>query len=281
MPSGPVRQKATNRAGTASLNRAGRGTQSAFFAFTYESEEQRGLGKDGFDLNPANIPVDGSETNSPVEIWETAPHTPPMPLPVNTGDATLTLRVQEREYEAIKKVAIGDASPDARALLSGIVARGPVSANEAKSASPSEQQYSLEWYTTLFETALSHEGVADETRLAKLVELLHIIMPQISSRPKWNDRSTYPQLAKLTAPMFLKRVHTDRIIRHHVYKETIRGYDPDLMDAVESYISTRIRRTLDLGDAKDLILVASKPATNKVHRPAAKAILDSGIIAKP
>ena len=51
-----------------------------------------------------------------------------------------------------------------------------------------------------------------------------------------------------------------------LHKEELRLRDPDLMEAVESYISTRKRRRLNLGDAEGLSFTTSRAARNKVSR---------------
>ena len=86
---------------------------------------------------------------------------------------------------------------------------------------------------------LKSEGFAEDVRPAKIVEIAHIIAPQISEGLKWGNRSDSYDLSIQTGPRFLKAVHSDCIYKGHVYKETIRGYDPELMKAVELYISTR------------------------------------------
>ena len=120
------------------------------------------------------------------------------------------------------------------------------------------------------DSLLKSEGFAEDVRPAKIVEIAHIIAPQISEGLKWGNRSDSYDLSIQTGPRFLKAVHSDCIYKGHVYKETIRGYDPELMKAVELYISTREKRGLDLGDAEGLVFVTSKAATNKVDREPTK-----------
>jgi hypothetical protein len=97
---------------------------------------------------------------------------------------------------------------------------------------------------------------------AKRVELIERFRIEIARvvRPKWLGRLVRGgELATLTAPMFLKRVHAEDIgADGTVPVDIIRGIDPELMRAVDGYISQRIHRGLDLGDAQDLKF-ASRP----------------------
>jgi len=71
-----------------------------------------------------------------VENCEIPPHNPPMPQPVKTGDATTKKWMSLREYNAIQKVILGNASPEDRALAEGMVAR-----EESKSNSEPEPPF--------------------------------------------------------------------------------------------------------------------------------------------
>lgn len=73
-------------------------------------------------------------------------------------------------------------------------------------------------------------------------------------RPKWLGRlERGGELATLSAPQFLMRVHAEDIGPDGtVDADTIRAIDPELMRAVDGYISQRIHRNQDLGDAKPL-----------------------------
>jgi hypothetical protein len=59
-----------------------------------------------------------------------------MPPSQEHGDATTTIRVSLAELEAVKKVICGDASPDDRALLSGMVARVEIQAAAQPATQP-------------------------------------------------------------------------------------------------------------------------------------------------
>jgi hypothetical protein len=110
--------------------------------------------------------------------------------------------------------------------------------------------------------ALAKRGISEELRLSVAAELTG----SKSLKPQWVDKDKSDELKNLTAPQFLKRVHSDIIKKNKVYKADVRARDPDLMNAVEAYISQRKRRGADLGDATGLILIASRPARNLVPR---------------
>lgn len=85
--------------------------------------------------------------------------------------------------------------------------------------------------------------------------------------PKWVGRlERGGELAALSAPLFLKRVHADYISEDGtVENETIRTIDPDLMNAVEIYMAQRrsyAKKTgqpLDMKDAEGLNFILSRP----------------------
>jgi hypothetical protein len=82
-------------------------------------------------------------------------------------------------------------------------------------------------------------------------------------KPKWRDGEKPEALRGLSAPRFMAEVH-GRVI----YKDVMRSIDAPLMKAVETYISKRTSRGLDLGDAEGLVLVATRPTRNRVPREA-------------
>jgi hypothetical protein len=96
-----------------------------------------------------------------------------------------------------------------------------------------------------------------ETLLAKF----HVEIAR-ATRPKWRERRVKGgELAIVSAPTFLKRVHSEEIgCDGSVRNDVIRAIDPDLMKAVELYISQRRGRGLDLGDAVGLNFVLSRPS---------------------
>lgn len=102
-----------------------------------------------------------------------------------------------------------------------------------------------------------HEGLVERFR----IEIARVM------RPKWLDRSSHgDEFARLTAPMFLKRVHFEEINDDGtVDVETIKAIDPELIRAVAGYISQRKHRGLDFGDANDLKFY-SRPKPLKQHR---------------
>jgi hypothetical protein len=90
-----------------------------------------------------------------------------------------------------------------------------------------------------------------------------------ATRPKWRDRLLRGgELATLTAPSFLKRVHAEEIGHDGtIHNEVIRAIDSELMQAVELYISKRRKRNRDLGDAEGLKFILTRP---RVHARSAK-----------
>lgn len=113
----------------------------------------------------------------------------------------------------------------------------------------------------LLDSYLEADGVAVELRPALIAEIRILVAK--ATRPKWADRFDFVELRRLSAPAFLRRVHADDIKDNVVNKEQIRAIDPELMTRVESYISQREGRQLDLGDATGLIFITSRPATNR------------------
>lgn len=107
--------------------------------------------------------------------------------------------------------------------------------------------------------------IAENLREAASVEIHEILLRAKSevARPKWHEREKYLELAKLSAPKFLTEVHAENIKNNTVVKRTIRGTDPDLMDAVETYISQRKARGQNLGDAKGLKFVSTRHPGSK------------------
>lgn len=97
------------------------------------------------------------------------------------------------------------------------------------------------------------------------------------TRPKWVGRlERGGELATLSAPAFLKRVHPDYIGEDGtVENEIIRAVDTELMRAVEVYIATRRARAkknntpLTLGDAEGLNFVLARPSASHQAAPVA------------
>jgi len=85
-----------------------------------------------------------------------------------------------------------------------------------------------------------------------------------ATRPKWAGRlERGGELATLSAPSFLKRVHAEDIAPDGtVRNEIIRAIDADLMKAIEVYISQR-RGKKDLGDAEGLKFVLARPSSGR------------------
>lgn len=78
-------------------------------------------------------------------------------------------------------------------------------------------------------------------------------------RPLWDDRAKYPELAKLSAPQFLKQVWADQIGPDGmIEKESVRQKDPKLMSNVEKYVAKREEREQDAGDADGLKFIRSR-----------------------
>ncbi len=113
-------------------------------------------------------------------------------------------------------------------------------------------------------------GVAPNAR-DKLVAKFQLETAR-STRPRWKGRlERGGELATLSAPGFLKRVHAEDIAPDGtVENEIIRAIDPDLMKAVEVYLSRRRASGMDLGDAEGLRFVLSRPA-RALSAPRAKS----------
>jgi len=119
---------------------------------------------------------------------------------------------------------------------------------------------------------LADEQVPEETRPSLIAEFRRMIARAKPSRPTWQGRKERGgELATLTAPLFLKRVYAHEIAPDGVvYKDLIRELDSKLMDAVETYISSRASRGRDLGDAAGLVFITSRPPTNAVYATSLK-----------
>jgi cold shock CspA family protein len=92
------------------------------------------------------------------------------------------------------------------------------------------------------------------------------------ARPRWDDRAKYPELANLSAPLFLKRVWADQIgADGTIEKELVRQNDRSLMGTVDNYIAAREKRRRDAGDAEGLRFIARKtrPKMTRKTRPKA------------
>ena len=118
----------------------------------------------------------------------------------------------------------------------------------------------------LWMSVLAAERVPEAEREA-LIAKFRIEVAR-ATRPKWNDRRMRGgELATLTAPQFLKRVHAEDIASDGtVHNEIIRAIDPDLMQVVELYISKRRSRGQDLGDAEGLNFVLTRPSSRRVAK---------------
>jgi GcrA cell cycle regulator len=128
---------------------------------------------------------------------------------------------------------------------------------------------------TLYEklnSLLENEGVAVDAR-ASLIAKFRIEIAR-ATRPKWVGRiERGGEIATLSAPLFLKRVHAEEIAPDGtVHKEIIRAIDPELMTAVESYISRRMGRNLGLGDAEGLNFVLARPAASNARGASADSL---------
>ncbi len=105
-----------------------------------------------------------------------------------------------------------------------------------------------------------------ESERPVLIKGLKIAIARVT-RPKWAGRlERGGELATLSAPSFLKRVHPDYIDEDGmVENEVIRAIDPDLMKAIEVYLSARRARAkakkvpVTLGDAEGLGFVLARP----------------------
>jgi len=112
---------------------------------------------------------------------------------------------------------------------------------------------------------LDAEEVPEDDRDA-IIKKIKIEIARVT-RPKWVGRlERGGELATLSAPLFLTRVHADYIGEDGtVENETIRALDSDLMNAVEIYMAQRrsyAKRTgqpLDMKDAEGLNFILSRP----------------------
>lgn len=111
----------------------------------------------------------------------------------------------------------------------------------------------------LWEAVLEAENVPESEREV-LIAKFRIEIAR-TTRPKWKGRlERGGQLATLSAPIFLKRVHAADIAPDGAVRtKVIRAIDPELLQAVVLYISQRKSRGQDLGDAKGLKFVLSRP----------------------
>jgi hypothetical protein len=117
----------------------------------------------------------------------------------------------------------------------------------------------------LLDRYLAESGVPPGQRQPLILKIQYLIAPTV--RHKWRDRKRFEDLRALSAPRFLKQVHSAEIGPDGtIHKDAIRSIDPALMEAVETYISQRRRRGSDLGDASDLVFVTSRPAHKKASR---------------
>ena len=107
-------------------------------------------------------------------------------------------------------------------------------------------------------------GVPESERPA-LIEKFEIELAR-ATRPRWVGRiKRGGELATLNAPQFLKNVHFEDISNDGtVYNEVIRAIDPDLMTAVEDYISKAKKRGNGLKDAEGLRFVLARPGSKAV-----------------
>lgn len=106
-----------------------------------------------------------------------------------------------------------------------------------------------------------------EGQRAALAEKINKEIARLT-RPKWRGRLLRGgELATLSAPSFLRRVHAEDIAPDgSVRTEIIRAIDPELMQAVEMYISKRKLRKQDRGDAEGLKFVLKRPRAAPVKK---------------
>jgi hypothetical protein len=77
------------------------------------------------------------------------------------------------------------------------------------------------------EAVLIRGGCLEPTRSRIVAKVALVIEQAINQKPKWDDRYDVPGLGRLSAPMFLKHVHPDKIGKDGaVYREVIRAIDP-------------------------------------------------------
>jgi len=112
---------------------------------------------------------------------------------------------------------------------------------------------------------LTEVGIEEPTRDLFITKVEVLVASAL--RPKWKQRQDFPELAALTAPEFLARVHPERIGEGRVvHKDEVRLVDFELMAAIETYVQKRRSRGQDLGKARDLSFVTKKPSKNKIPR---------------
>ena len=113
------------------------------------------------------------------------------------------------------------------------------------------------------EDCLRELGVGDARRpnIVRDVELF----VRRAARPTWAERFDFPELRRLSAPAFLKKVHAEEISPEgHVSKEVIRHTDPALLLAVNSYLSQRARRSAGPGDFAGMTFVTHRKPRSKL-----------------
>jgi hypothetical protein len=122
-----------------------------------------------------------------------------------------------------------------------------------------EQGFKSAKSRSLISALFDAEEVPQSERDELMVDLR--VMMARATRPKWRGRlERGGELATLSAPLFLKKVHAAEIgPDNSVSTEIIRAIDPDLMKAVEVYLSQRRARNADFGDAEGLRLVLERP----------------------
>jgi hypothetical protein len=100
-----------------------------------------------------------------------------------------------------------------------------------------------------------------------LREKIYIEISRVT-RPLWVGRlERGGLLATLSAPSFLKQVHSEEIAQDgSVQTKIIRAIDPALMRAVAVYISARRTRRLDLGDALGLRFILFRPSERGITK---------------
>jgi hypothetical protein len=106
------------------------------------------------------------------------------------------------------------------------------------------------------------ESIARDAQPEIAPEIHRLRMIRHGGPPKWDDEKLPEELKGLSAPNFLKQVYAGFVVDNKIAKSSVREFDQNLMDLVEGYISKRVRRGLDLGDAAGLTFV-TKHRTEK------------------
>jgi ApaG protein len=132
------------------------------------------------------------QSNATVENRGETSHSQRVLGPPKTGDAPstkrVTLCVEERELEALEKVASGDASPAACAVVKGMVARARMAAAETTRPAPVASDAPIDMQGLVEQTAAPIEvSFAVALRCLALNERCKVLDKHYEGRKSWDD----------------------------------------------------------------------------------------------